>query len=55
MDSKLDIERDKYLQWKEQQKIAMQEACKECKERKDCIYYDAEEEEWDYEQCFKDW
>ena len=54
-DSRLDIERDKYLEWKQQQKWAMQDYCeRDCDEHNEnCPWYDAEEETWDYEDCFK--
>jgi hypothetical protein len=54
-DSRLDIERDKYLEWKDQQREAMRSACEDCSEHNEsCPYYDAEEESWDYEECFRD-
>jgi len=55
-DTRLDIERDKYLEWKQQQREAMRSACEDCDSHKTlgCIYYDPEEECWDYEECFRD-
>lgn len=54
-DTKLDIERDKYLEWKQQQKEAMRSACEDCDSHKTlgCEFYDPEEESFDYEECFK--
>ena len=55
MDDFLDIQRDKYMQWKEQQRIAMQDYCESCCDHNNkCPYYDVEEESWDYEECFRD-
>ena len=54
MDTRIDIERDKYLEWKEQKNIAMSNACEQCSERTpDCPFYDSEEDYYDYEECFK--
>ena len=55
-DTKLDIERDKYLEWKDQQREAMRSTCESCDSHKTlgCIYYDPEEETFDYEECFRD-
>ena len=55
-DTKLDIERDKYLEWKQQQREAMRNACEDCDSHKTlgCLYYDPEEESFDYEECFRD-
>ena len=55
-DTKLDIERDKYLEWKQQQREAMRSACEDCDSHKTlgCDWYDPEEETWDYEECFRD-
>lgn len=55
-DTRLDIERDKYLEWKDQQKEAMRNFCEDCDSHKTlgCLYYDPEEETFDYEECFKD-
>lgn len=55
-DTKLDIERDKYLEWKDQQREAMRSACEDCDSHKTlgCMYYDPEEETFDYEECFRD-
>jgi hypothetical protein len=54
-DSRLDIERDKYLEWKDQQKEAMRSFCEDCENHntKNCDWYDPEEETWDFEECFK--
>jgi len=55
-DTRLDIERDKYLEWKQEQKWAMEAACENCDSHKTlgCLYYDPEEETFDYEECFRD-
>lgn len=55
-DTRLDIERDKFLEWKEQQREAMRNACEDCDSHKTlgCLYYDPEEESFDYEECFRD-
>lgn len=55
-DTRLDIERDKYLEWKQQQKEAMRSACEDCDSHttKGCLYWDPEEETFDYEECFRD-
>lgn len=56
MDSRLDIERDKYAEYREQQHEAMKTYCyRDCDcHDEGCPYYDIAEETWDYEQCFKD-
>ena len=54
-DTRLDIERDKYYEWKQQQKWAMEAACENCEYHNGkCLYYDPEEETFDYEECFRD-
>jgi hypothetical protein len=55
-DTRLDIERDKFLEWKAQQREAMRNACEDCDSHKTlgCLYYDPEEESFDYEECFRD-
>lgn len=55
-DTRLDIERDKFLEWKAQQREAMRSACEDCDSHKTlgCLYYDPEEESFDYEECFRD-
>lgn len=54
-DTRLDIERDKYAEWKQQQHWAMEDACRDCDSHKTlgCEFYDPEEETWDFEECFK--
>ena len=56
MDTPLDIERQKLAEWKEAQMCAMRDYCeRDCEEHNEnCFYYDAEEESYDYEQCYKD-
>lgn len=56
MDTPLDIERQRYAEYKENMRFAMQDYCeKDCDEHNEqCPYYDLEEESWDYELCFKD-
>ena len=54
-DSKLDIERQKYAEWADRVRSARQDACKDCSEHNEnCLYYDPEEESWDYDLCFKE-
>jgi len=54
-DSKLDIERQKYAEWVDRVRSARQDACKDCSEHNEnCLYYDPEEESWDYDLCFKE-
>ena len=56
MDNELDIQRDKYLEYKERQRWARHDYCyRDCGEHNEnCPYYDAEEESWDYDECFRD-
>lgn len=52
MDTRLDIERDRYLEWKEAQRMAIQDECERCTEHNaGCPFYDAEQESWDYMEC----
>lgn len=55
-DTRLDIEHEKYMEWKDQQREAMRSACEDCDSHKTlgCLYYDPEEETFDYEECFRD-
>ena len=59
-DTKLDIERDKFLEWKEQQREAMRSACEDCENHNTkCPYFVLEDEEesegyWEFEECFRD-
>ena len=54
-DTRLDIERDKYLEWKDQQREAMRSTCESCEYHNEkCLYYDTEEETFDFEECFRD-
>ena len=56
-DTSWEIRMDRIYQEKEQEDIAKREYCKGCEYRnKDegCPYYDADEESWDYKQCFRD-
>lgn len=54
MDTALDIQRQKYLEWKDAQRMAMQDECERCVEHTvDCPFYDAEQEYWDYEECYE--
>ena len=55
-DTRLDIERDKCLEWKQQQREAMRSACEDCDSHitKGCLYWDPEEETFDCEECFRD-
>ena len=56
MDTPEDIRWQKYAEWKQQMRWAMQDYCeKDCDEHNEnCPYHDPEEESWDYEQCFRD-
>lgn len=54
MDTRLDIERQKYLEYKEQMRISMRDSCERCSERNtDCPFYDSDEEYYDYEECYR--
>jgi hypothetical protein len=54
-DTRLDIERDKFLEWKAKQREAIRNACEQCSEHNEnCAYYDPEEESFDYEGCIRD-
>lgn len=55
-DTRLDIERDKWLEEKEAIHFARQDYCYgDCDgHNEECPYYDAEEECFDYEECFRD-
>ena len=56
VDTPRDIERQKYLEWKEAQKMAMEDECEKCLEHNEsCPFYDASEEYWDFEECFETW
>ena len=55
MDTPMDIQRQKYLEWLENCKMAMRDECEKCElHDESCFYYDEEEESYDWEQCFKD-
>ena len=47
---------DKIREYKKQCKEAMRSACEDCDSHKTlgCLYYDPEEESFDYEECFRD-
>lgn len=51
-----DARQDKIAEYRDQQKEAMRSACEDCDSHKTlgCLYYDPEEEAWDYEACFRD-
>lgn len=53
---RLDALNDKMAEYRDQQREAMQSACEDCDSHKTlgCIYYDPEEETFDYEECFRD-
>jgi hypothetical protein len=55
-DTRLDIERDKLAEYHEQMHWARENYCyRDCEERNtNCPYYDAEEESYDYDSCFKE-
>ena len=55
MDDELDFKYQKYMEWKERQESAMRDYCEHCEEHNEnCLYYDPEEEEWDWELCFEE-
>ena len=56
MDSPLDIERQKLAEWKEARRHVRRDYCeRDCDQHNEnCLYYDAEEESWDYDECFND-
>lgn len=56
MDSPLDIERQKIAEWKEARRCARRDYCeRDCDQHNEsCLYYDADEESWDYDECFND-
>lgn len=55
MDSRLDIERQKLAEYREALKFARRDWCEECDEHNEnCPYYNAEQESWDYELCYKE-
>ena len=50
-----DAWQDKIAEYKDQQRQAMEAACENCEYHNGkCLYYDPEEECWDYEECFED-
>ena len=51
-----DARREKYLEWEDQQREAMRSACENCDSHttKGCLYWDEEQETFDYEECFRD-
>lgn len=51
-----DVWKEKTTEYAERKRMARRDYCEnECQEHNEnCPYYDAEQEEWDYEQCFKD-
>lgn len=54
MDSRLDIARDRYNLWKQEQDEAMRDECERCYEHdENCPFYDPEEETFDYRECFE--
>ena len=56
MDTPLDIEYQKLMEWRDAQKCARRDYCeRDCDQHNEsCPYYDAEEESWDYDECFND-
>ena len=53
---RFDAERERYLEWKDQQRMMKEDYCKrdcDC-HNENCLYYDSEEETWDYESCYED-
>ena len=55
MDTPLDIQREKYLEWKQAQREAIESECLNCDSRVTlgCPFYNEEEETFDYMECFK--
>ena len=53
---KYEAEQQRYLEWKDQQRMMKQDYCeRDCDGHDEgCPYYDPEEESWDYEACYKD-
>lgn len=52
---KYDALQDKIGEYREQRKEAMRNACEQCSEHNEnCIYYDPEEETFNFEECFRD-
>ena len=51
-----DAIQDKIAEYRDQQKEAMRSACENCDSHttKGCLYYDEEQETFDYEECFRD-
>ena len=50
-----DAWQDKIAAYRAQQREAKMNACEQCSEHNEnCIYYDPEEETFDYEECFRD-
>ena len=58
MDTPWEIRMEMAYEAKEQEHIGKMESCNFCPDHNDgCPYYDADEESWDFEQCFRenDW
>ena len=55
MDTRLDIERQKYHEWKQAQREAIEHECEKCDSRVTlgCPFYDEEQESFDYMECFE--
>ena len=50
-----DAIQDKMAEYRDQQKEAMRSACEDCEYHNGkCLYYDPEQETFDYEECFRD-
>lgn len=50
-----DAIQDKMAEYRDQQKEAMRSACESCEYHNGkCLYYDPEQETFDYEECFRD-
>ena len=53
MDTIMDIQRDRYNEWRDAQKEAMRDSCESCTEHTPaCVFYDREQESYDYEECY---
>ena len=56
MDTPLDIEYQKLIEWREARKSARRDYCeRDCDQHNEqCPYYDAEQESWDCDLCFEE-
>ena len=55
MDAISELRHDRFHEEQTARYFAREEYCEKCKEHNEnCPYYDAEEESWDFETCYKD-